>query len=160
MIVKFKKLLPIAKLPKKQTDSSAGYDLYTPCIIKVKPGRQIIPLHFAIQLPEGYCANIDPRSGFSAKGMEGYFEGKAFEDGVAEPQRFDCDVVHGLIDSDYRGCCGVIINNRSGFSFLLPTNTRIAQMVITKHESVEFVEVEDLDKTERGDGGFGHTGTN
>lgn len=73
--------------------------------------------------------------------------------------RFDSDVVHGMVDSDYTGGVGVIINNRSGFEFILKRGSRIAQMVIVKHETVTFTEVEELNQTERGTGGFGHTGT-
>lgn len=152
MEVKIKKLSKEAIVPKKATDGSAGYDLYTPCNYHVKKDRQVVKLGFAIQLPKGYHADIDPRSGFSAKGMEGYFEGDAIA------HRFDSDVVHGMVDSDYTGEVGVIINNRSGFEFDIPKNTRIAQMTIIKDEDADFVEVEDLDETKRGDGGFGHTG--
>lgn len=152
MEVKIKKLIKEAVLPRKATDGSAGYDLYTPIGINIKKDRQIIKLGFAIQLPKGYHADIDPRSGFSAKGMEGYFDG----DGAAH--RFDCDVVHGMVDSDYEGEVGVIINNRSSFEFYIPMNTRIAQMTIVKDEVADFVEVEELEHTERGEGGFGSTG--
>lgn len=70
--------------------------------------------------------------------------------------RFDCDVLHGLIDSDYRGVVGVIVNNH-GRAFRLPERTRIAQMVIRKVEDVEFTEVAQLSHTERENGGFGHS---
>lgn len=162
MEVKFKRFTPNAHIPQKATEKSAGYDLRVPTITRVKPGRQIIKLGFAIQLPDWHKAVVDPRSGFSSKGMEGYLGAIQQEDGsyeYQEQQRFDCDVIHGLIDCDYRGECGVIVNNH-GCEFWLPAGARIAQMVITKYEDTEFVEVEDLDKTERGDGGFGHTGTN
>ena len=72
MNVKFKKLLPGAALPKKATDGSAAYDLYVPEDTIIKPGRHIIPLGFAMEMEPGYEALVNPRSGFSSKGMEGY----------------------------------------------------------------------------------------
>lgn len=71
--------------------------------------------------------------------------------------RFNCDVIQGKIDSDYRGCLGVIINNQDE-EFIIPRGTRIAQLTFYKVEDVEFEEVEELTQTERNDGGFGSTG--
>jgi dUTP pyrophosphatase len=159
MQVKIKKLIPEAFIPEKATPYAAGYDIKIPKDYHVMRGRQVIPLGFAIQLPEFYKAVVDPRSGFSSKGMEGYLEAVLDEEfGMIfkEQRRFDCDVKHGLIDCDYRGCCGVILNNRDE-EFWLPAGSRIAQMVITKYEDVEFSEADQLDDTERGTGGFGHT---
>lgn len=155
--LKIKKLNSQAVLPVRKTDGSAGYDLAIPETVKVLCGRQVVPLGYAIQLEKGTKADIDPRSGFSSKGMEGYLSMSDLENG--RPSRFDCDVVHGMVDSDYTGPVGVIINNRSGYEFLLKRESRIAQMVITKYEAPDIVEVETLDNTERGNGGFGHTGT-
>lgn len=155
MKVKVKKLHPEAVIPKKGSKQAAGYDLYIPETIKVKKDRQVIPLGFALSLPEGYRADIDPRSGYSSKGMEGYL---SMDDlNKNNPNRFDCDVVHGMVDSDYRGGVGVILNNRSGIEFIISAGTRIAQMVITKHEDIDFNEVDELERTERGEGGFGST---
>ena len=156
--LKIKKLNSQAILPVRKTDGAAGYDLAIPETIKVLCGRQVIPLGYAIQLEKGTKADIDPRSGFSAKGMEGYLSMSDLQNN--RTTRFDCDVIHGMVDSDYTGSVGVIINNRSGMEFILKRETRIAQMVITKHETPDIVEVENLDETERGDGGFGHTGSN
>lgn len=141
-------------IPSRQTAGSAGYDVYLPAETKVNAGRQVLPLAFSLEVPEGYAATIEPRSGFSAKGMEGYVWLNG-EDSIGHG-RFDCDVLHGLIDSDYRGIVGVIVNNH-GRTFYLPKGTRIAQMVIRKVEEVEFTEVATLSNTERADGGFGHT---
>lgn len=133
-------------MPKRATDGSAAYDLYCPCDFDVKVGRNIIPLNIRIQLPLGYGADIRARSGFTAKGFEAI-------DGV----RMDADVKIGLLDSDYRNIVGVLV--KSSEEFTIAKGTRIAQMSIQKHEVVSFVEVDKLDETERGEGGFGSTGT-
>lgn len=166
MEVKLKKLKQGARLPEKATAGSAAYDLYVPEDTVVKPGRCIVPLNFALEIPEGYEALIDARSGFSAKGMEGYECGHATDpdDGSdvrvtkLDSERFDCDVIEGKIDSDYRGNVGVIVHNRDRKTFMLKAGTRIAQMTFHKVETVSWKEVEELTETER-DGGFGSTGT-
>ena len=183
MKVKFKKLLPGAVLPKKATEGSAAYDLYVPKDLIVERGRQVIPLCFAMEMEDGYEALIDARSGFSARGMEGYrvitsyrfdnhfgsltiprhktwpeCEEVKIERSVnIEAERFDCDVIQGKIDSDYRNDVGVIVHNR-GCEFLLRAGTRIAQMTFHKVETVEWEETDTLSETGRL-GGFGHTGT-
>lgn len=166
MKVKFKKLHPGARLPEKATAGSAAYDLYVPKDTHIPMGRSVIPLGFAMEMPKGIQALIDPRSGFSSKGMEGFFtmyyaariesrlNGMYTKD---EPDRFDCDVIEGKIDSDYRKEVGVIVHNRDS-SFLLKAGTRIAQMTFNKVESPIWEEVEELSETDR-DGGFGSTGT-
>ena len=187
MKVKFKKLLPGAVLPKKATEGSAAYDLYTAEDIVIKPGRQIIPLGFAMEMEPEYEALVGPRSGFSSKGMEGYriITPSAFSSHIVwgparglsaamladredlprceefiarEPSRFDCDVIEGKIDSDYRGSVGVIAHNRDLHTFLIKSGTRIAQMTFHKVETVEWEETDTLSETDR-DGGFGSTGT-
>lgn len=185
MNVKFKKLLPGALLPKKATGGSAAYDLYVPEDIIIKPGRQVIPLGFAMEMEPGHEALIDPRSGFSSKGMEGYemlyvavhplhsgnvrtfAKDEKSVDPLAivkkyialEPERFDCDVIEGKIDGDYRDGVGVIVHNRDTRIFLIKAGTRIAQMTFHKVEDVEWEQVEELSESDR-KGGFGHTGTN
>lgn len=159
MEVKFKKLNEGAILPKKATEGSAAYDLYAPEDIIILYGRFIVPLGFAMEMPMGIQALIDPRSGFSTKGMEGfkiiYHLDERF---ISEkPFRFDCDVIEGKIDSDYRDGVGVIVHNR-GEAFLLKKGTRLAQMTFQKVENVDWAEVEELSETDR-KGGFGSTGT-
>lgn len=186
MKIKFKKLHEGARLPKKATEGSAAYDLYLAEDVIIKPGRQVIPLGFAMEMPEGIQALIDPRSGFSSKGMEGYevLDIYSYEtpfgtiQGICtsnpssaelpdcsvmkfvalEPERFDCDVIEGKIDSDYRKGVGVIVHNRDNRTFLVKAGTRIAQMTFSKVESPVFEEVEELSESSR-DGGFGSTGT-
>ena len=162
-----------ALVPKKATKGAAAYDVYLPEDVIIKKGRQIVSLNLVMEVPEGYEAKIEPRSGFSSKGMEGYH---VFP-GTKEPvnmyfapeeigamywsdtaERFDADVIVGKIDSDYRGEIGVIIKSCSDRMFGLKKGTRIAQLTIYKVETVEFKAFEKLSDTERGDGGFGHTG--
>lgn len=147
MEIKIKYLHPQAIAPKRMTDGSAGYDLFAlmPQYIPSN-ARCVVPLEFAIELPKGYVADIRPRSGYSVKGFAG-------SDGV----RHNCDVLLGTIDSDYRGGINVILHNQ-GESFFIGRGQRIAQLVIHKCEQCEFVKVDDLEQTERGDGGFGHSG--
>lgn len=157
MEVKIKKLNSDAVIPKKSTVGAAAYDVYTPKNYTILEGRRmILPLGFSIEIPYGYEAKIEPRSGFSAKGFEGrHVEAETGEEFV---KRYDADVIVGKIDSDYRGEVGVIV--KSNETFIVNKGTRIAQMTIYKVEDACFNEVENLSETERADGGFGHSGTN
>ena len=132
-----------AHLPTYQTEHSAGMDLVA-CIEKpivLQPhGRAVIPTGIAIALPEGYEAQIRGRSGLAAK------FGVMPANGV------------GTIDADYRGEIGVILLNTSEEPFTVEPGMRVAQLVIARYERVEWIEVDDLDETERGAGGFGSTG--
>lgn len=152
MEVKVQKLSGKAIVPTKMTKGSAAYDLFAPFDQILVHGRQVIDLYIAIELPEGYEAKIEPRSGYAAKGFVGAL------DNTQEPNiRFDCDVIVGKIDSDYRGGIGVIVCNRDR-PFFIKRGQRIAQLTIYKVEEAEFTEVEKLSETERETGGFGHTG--
>lgn len=149
MNVKFKRIKVGAVMPTRATMGSAAYDLYAPEDIRIPSGRFIIPLGFAMEMPMGVQALIDPRSGFSAKGMQGTFNSNV--------GRFDCDVIEGKIDSDYRGEVGAIVYNRD-VPFIMKRGTRLAQMTFQKVETVAWEEVEELSETDR-EGGFGSTGT-
>lgn len=144
--IRIKRLSEDALVPMKATDGAACFDLYVPRETAIQKGRNIIPLDIAIELPHGAYAEIRPRSGFSAKGMED-----------VHGCRRDADVLHGCIDEDYRGNVGVIV--RSEDFFVLGKGTRVAQMLIGKYHQCELAEAEDLSETERQDGGFGSTGT-
>lgn len=153
-------------MPQKATAGAAAYDLYVPEDTILKPGRQVIDLKFSIELPHGYAATIQPRSGFSAKGVEvvEYFD--PFGIGADEEIiRLDGDVIRGLIDEDYRGNVGVIlkieriVNYSEEYYHTLKKGTRIAQMQIVEVPKVKLVMVEELSETDRGEGGFGSTGT-
>lgn len=130
-------------LPQYATALSAGMDLKANIEEPVTLGmleRTMVPTGLFIALPEGYEAQIRPRSGLAAK------------HGIS--------VVNspGTIDADYRGEIKVLLVNLSREPFTINPGERIAQMVITRHEKVEWNEVEILDETERGAGGFGSTG--
>ena len=154
-------------MPKKAHPSDAAFDLYVPEDVVLQSGRQIVDLKFSIELPIGYAATIQPRSGFSSKGIEVevHFAPFGGEPDVSTT-RIDGDVLRGLIDSGYRGNVGVILNIHSleavydeAYSYILKKGTRIAQMQIVEVPQVELEEVEELSDTDRGEGGFGHTGT-
>jgi dUTP pyrophosphatase len=144
--IKIKRLSEDALLPVKATDGAACFDLYVPKDTPICKGRNVVQLDLAIELPHGTYAEVRPRSGFSAKGMEDI-----------TGCRRDADVLHGIVDEDYRGNIGVII--RSEDYFIIKKGTRIAQMLIGEYRQCDFAEVDDLSSTDRGEGGFGHTGT-
>lgn len=131
------------RLPEYATPSSAGMDLKantTEPIVLGPLERQMIPTGIYIGLPEGYEAQVRPRSGLAAK----------YGVTVANAP--------GTVDADYRGEIKVILINLSNEKFVVNPGDRIAQLVIAKYERVEWDEVATLDETERGEGGFGHTG--
>lgn len=131
------------ELPKYETDHSAGMDLraFLKEDIILRPmERALIPTGLFIELPKGYEAQIRPRSGLAIK------------KGITVLN------TPGTIDSDYRGEIGIILVNLSKEDFIVKSGERICQMIINKHESVSLKEVEILEETERGAGGFGHTG--
>lgn len=147
--VRLKKLHPDAVIPTKATPQSACYDVYAPCNFEVGPGRSVMPLGLAIELPTGYAAEIRSRSGYSSKGFAGNFD-------VSE-YRFDTDVHAGVVDADFRQGIGVILKSYETRPFTILKGQRVAQMLIIKAETVDFEESDSLSETER-HGGFGHTG--
>ena len=131
------------RLPEYATSGSAGMDLQAHTMEPIVLGpfeRQMIPTGIHIQLPDGYEAQVRPRSGLAAK----Y--------GVTV-----CNTP-GTVDADYTGEIKVILINLSNEKFVVNPGDRIAQMVVARYERVEWNEVATLDETERGEGGFGHTG--
>ena len=131
------------QLPKYETKQSAGMDLRANIeeTIILKPmERKLIPTGLHIALPDGYEAQVRPRSGLAIK------------------YGITCLNTPGTVDADYRGDIGVILINLSTEDFAINPGDRIAQMVISKYEQVEWKLVETLDDTERGSGGFGHSG--
>lgn len=130
-------------MPAYATEQSAGMDLRASLTesVTLKPmERRLIPTGLYIELPAGYEAQIRPRSGLALK------------KGITVLN------TPGTIDADYRGEIGVILINLSAEPFVIENGERICQMVIARYESAELIEVEELSETERGEGGFGHTG--
>ena len=130
-------------LPQYATSQSAGMDLRANLDepITLKPlERRLIPTGLYIALPAGYEAQVRPRSGLALK------------KGITVLN------APGTVDADYRGEVGVLLINLSQENFVINDGERIAQMVIARHEQGEFLAVEVLDETERGAGGYGHTG--
>jgi len=131
------------KLTEYSTDGSAGMDLRANIDreIILKPlQRVIVPTGLFVEIPVGYEAQIRPRSGLAiSKGITM----------INSP---------GTIDADYRGEVCIILINLSDENFAIKDRERVCQMVIAKHEKVEWINTEQLIETERGSGGFGHTG--
>lgn len=131
------------QLPAYATELSAGMDLRANIdeSITLNPmERRIIPTGLYMALPSGYEAQVRPRSGL------------AFKHGITVLNS------PGTIDADYRGEIGVLLVNLSNEPFVITEGERIAQMVIARHEQGQFEVVDELDQTERGEGGYGHTG--
>ena len=130
-------------LPEYATPGSAGMDLRAniDAPITLAPGeRKLIPTGIYIALPVGYEAQVRPRSGLALK----------YGIGLAN--------MLGTVDADFRGQIGVILINLGQEDFVVNDGERIAQMIIAKHERAEWEVVDELDETERGEGGYGHTG--
>ena len=142
--LKVRLLKPEAVLPAIQTEGASGMDLHA-CLttpVVVLPGeRAVIPTGIAIELPNGYEAQVRARSGLAAKNGIGLVNGI------------------GTIDSDYRGELSVILINWGQEDFIVEPSMRIAQMIISKYERVEMKIVNELSESIRGENKFGSTGT-
>jgi dUTP pyrophosphatase len=147
IVIKIKRLesgidLP---LPNYETEGSSGMDIRASVRepVLLEPGEiKLIPTGMAVSIPQGYEGQIRPRSGLALKHGIGL---------INSP---------GTIDSDYRGEIAVIMINWGEKSFTIRRGDRIAQMIISKVHRADLVEVDDLDSTKRGGGGFGHSGIN
>ena len=131
-------------LPERATPGSSGFDLRAALAeaVVLRPGeRRLVPTGFAVAIPEGYEAQVRPRSG------------SALKQGLALPN------APGTIDSDYRGEVAVILINLGQESVTLRRGDRIAQLVVAPVARARFEEVAELPTSDRGAGGFGHTGT-
>ncbi len=137
--VEIKKVHADAQLPSRNSAGDAGYDLYSIAHDVIKPGeRQLVHTGVSISIPRGYYGRGAPRSGL------------ALRSGI--------DVLAGVIDSGYRGEVGVVLINLSDKSFGFRKGDRIAQIIIEKCHEASWVEVNELNGTTRGDGGFGSSG--
>ena len=138
-----KRLSKEVSLPKYETDGSSGLDLaaFVDKNIEIKPGKSnIIPTGLAVAIPKDFEIQIRPRSGLAAKNQISVLN------------------TPGTIDADYRGELKIILINLSNKSFIVEKGLRIAQMVLCPVVKAKFKEVESLDDTKRGSGGFGSTG--
>ena len=130
-------------LPTYATEQSAGMDLradVSESVVLRPMERRLVPTGLHIALPPGFEAQVRPRSGLALK------------HGITVLN------TPGTIDADYRGEIKVLLINFSNQDFVINAGERIAQMVVARHEQVEWVDVEQLDETARGEGGYGHTG--
>lgn len=131
-------------LPQYATEGSAGMDLYAAVespVVLAAGETMLVPTGLVIELPEGFEAQVRPRSGLALKHRIGILNAP------------------GTIDSDYRGEIKIILTNFGTEPFTIRRGDRIAQMVIHRYARVEWIEVDELSDTRRGEGGFGHTGT-
>ncbi|MDY6970628.1 MAG: dUTP diphosphatase [Spirochaetota bacterium] len=137
------KVSQAGKIPEYQSKGSSGADVFT-CLdapVIIEPGDiKLIPTGIYLEIPHGYEAQIRPRSGL------------AFKHGITLLN------TPGTIDSDYRGEIGIIVANFGKEPFIVQNGMRIAQMVFCSVEQCNFIEVENINITERNQGGFGHTG--
>ncbi|KAI8902070.1 dUTPase-like protein [Globomyces pollinis-pini] len=134
-----KKLSEFAQLPVRGSKGAAGYDLFSAHdgVVPAK-GKAIIPTDLSIALPAGTYGRVAPRSGLAVKHF--------------------LDVGAGVVDCDYRGPLGVVLFNFSDVDYQIKRGDRIAQLVVEQIATPDIVEVQDLDDTARGAGGFGSTG--
>jgi len=144
--IKFKRLnknLEHIPLPSYATEGSAGLDIYAALDIPMTVLRgsiEMVPTNISVEIPEGYEIQVRPRSGLAAKHGIGILNSP------------------GTIDSDYRGEIKIIIINFGKEDFIIQPAERIAQLVLSKVYRAKFIETEELNNTQRGVGGFGHTG--
>ena len=137
--IRVKKLSETATIPTRGSESAAGWDLYASqeCVVPSR-GKAIVPTDIAIAVPVGYYGRVAPRSGMAWKKHT--------------------DIGAGVIDADYRGPIGVVMFNHADEDLQIETGDRVAQLVIEQISMAPLTEVEDLDDTERGEGGYGSTG--
>jgi dUTP diphosphatase len=140
-VLRVKKLSENAKIPTRGSPKSAGYDLYASeaCVIPAS-GKALVKTDISVEIPIGYYGRIASRSSLAWK--------------------HHLSIGAGVIDEDYRGPIGIIIFNHTNEDLQVIKGDRLAQMILTKIITPKVVEVDNLDDTQRGAGGFGSTGTN
>jgi len=138
VVLQVKKLSEHAQIPRRGTSGAAGYDLFAAVSTTILPGhRQLISTDISMAIPPGNYGRIASRSSLALKGI---------------------DVAGGVVDSDYRGCVGVILVNNSKVEFVVERGNRIAQIIIEKIITPDVEVVDELSDTQRGEGGWGSTG--
>lgn len=137
--IRVKKLSETATMPTRGSASAAGWDLYASqeCVVPAR-GKAIIATDIAIAVPAGYYGRVAPRSGMAWK--------------------HHTDIGAGVVDSDYRGAVGVVMFNHADDDLQIAVGDRVAQLVIEQISIAPLTLVDDLDSTERGEGGYGSTG--
>ncbi len=139
--IKLKKIHPQAQIPKKANPTDAGWDIFAPERIRIPPRlTTLVNTGFAVEIPEGYELQIRSKSGLAYKTHTIVAQGI------------------GTIDSGYRGEVGVLLWNRNTIPVEIYEGQKIAQFVVGKVHDAEFMEVDELSDTSRGEGGFGSTG--
>lgn len=152
-MIKMKKLTEDAIIPHRSREGDACYDLYTNRNYDVKAyDTVVIPTGIAIELPVEYEAEIRPRSGISLNGV------LAYDGFMGRMDNFKCTIIQETIDSNYRGEIGIIFRNETMCDITIKKHTKLAQMKINYVPEVEFVEVEELSESNRGENGFGSSG--
>ena len=153
-MIKFKKNDVDAIIPKKGKEGDAGFDLFTLNDAIIEPHQTIvIPTGISVQLETNQEATIRPRSGITLKGCEGCLCGNTT---TKKPY---IRVQLGTLDSNYRGDIGIIVYNQEDSRVFIPAKTKLAQMVVSLISTDEVVIVDELDESDRGEKGFGSTGT-
>lgn len=136
--VKIKRLHPEAKIPIHATEHAAGFDIYAPQGIILKPGETTkVATGIAFEIPLGYYVRIEDRSGMAIKGIH---------------------KVGGIVDSDYRGEVFIVLHNSTPNEYKIEKHDRIAQGILTPVHQASFLESKELSETQRGEGGFHSTG--
>lgn len=145
--IKILRTSPDNVLPKRAHRFDAAFDMYTQSEVCIPNGRSIIPMGFKLQLPLNCAAYVKGRSGNDSKGILG-IDGK----------RHNADIILGLIDPQFIGEVGLIINNHENETFTIAKGDRIGQLLFFEIPEIEFVEVEEFEQTERSENGFGSSG--
>ena len=141
MILNIKKLAPEAQLPTRAHDTDAGFDLYSPIGVNISVGATVtIPTKLAISLPENTVGLIYPRSSLGTR------HGIVLANTV------------GVIDSGYRGEIMLVVTNHGDSPYTIHSGDRVAQLIVTPYYAPKVIEVNELDATDRGAGGFGSSG--
>ena len=159
-MIKVKKLHEDAVVPVFAHPTDSGADLYTCEDLQLSPnGKGIAKTGIAIQLPEGFGATIRNKSGNSINGVNCKVFMQSLTGSFDEiVMKIDIQVLLGTIDNGYRGELGIMVKNNSSFHVTIPKGTKLAQLVLEKIYQEQFEVVEELDETDRGEGGFGSTG--
>lgn len=159
--VRIKLISEDAVIPQRAIPGSVAYDLYCPKDFILQPGRNVVPLGIALEMPPCIEGKVEARSGYSTNGFA-IENPPIVENGIVKVEayvtRIDADVITGKIDSDFRNEIGVIVRNNEKTAHCIRRYQRIAQLTFYRVETADFQLSDSLSTTQRGNGGFGHTG--